>query len=203
MVLPFLEACVSAQRDDRLSGALLCSGDCLMATLAGGLRDRMIFDSVMNGIVADLTTIGWFDATVSDTPPGTRQHLSITAIDEFPDPDTTTEIALNTLAFSFADATGTDMEMGSNQEEHATTLFVDFFAENDAVGRELQGDIYAYLKKNRAIPVFDYRQATPPIEFRVEVEDGVDKRKPTRATNPWQKHWYVVAFVVTDERSNA
>ena len=169
--------------------------------LEGGLRDRMLFDSVMNAVVNHLATQGWFDATVYDG--GSRQHRPLTVTDEFPDPEGTSEVALNTLAFSWNDGVGVDIEMGSKQEEHFTAMFVDFFAENDGVGRHVIGDVYAFLKKNRAIPVYDYRQATPTIEFYVTVDQSVEKRKPDRATNPWMKHWYVCAFTLADERANA
>jgi hypothetical protein len=171
-----------------------------MATLRGGLRDRMVLESVLQAVVADLTTQGWFDATVYDSTPGTRQHRPITVVDEYPDDNA--EVELNTLAFSFSEATGIDGEMGSKLEVHRMDIFVDFFAESDAIGRHVIGDIYAYLKEQRVLSVYDYRQATPPVEFDVDIEDDVAKRKPTRAVNPWQKHWHVVSMTVTDDRAN-
>lgn len=164
-----------------------------MATLRGGLRDRMLFDSVMNVIVDDMTTQGWFDAG--------REHGAITVVDEFPTEQD--EVALNTLAFSFQAATGTDMEMGSMSEDHTVAIFIDFFSEGDALGRHLMGDIYAYIRENMQFDVYDYRQATPPVEFVATVEGEVDEHTPVRAVNSWQKHWYVIDFQVNDGRANA
>lgn len=161
-------------------------------TLTGGLRDRMLFDSMMNSIIDNLTGLGWFD--------GGRYHQPITVVDAYPDENT--EPAINTLAFSVDIGVGDRMEMGSRGEIHVTTVFVDFFAESDALARHVIGDVYTHLKSNDTLPVYDYRQATPPIDFYVEVEEGVDKRTPTRRVNPWQKHWAVCSFQVSDRRTN-
>ena len=34
------------------------------------------------------------------------------------------------------------------------------------------------------------------------MDDTMEKSKPT-ATNPWQRHWYILFFVVEDDRDNA
>lgn len=169
--------------------------------LTGGLRDRMLFDSVMNGIVEELASLGWFDGTVYDVTPGGRQHHPITVTDEFPNLEGDAEI--NTLAFSFADAEAEQAELGSKAEVHFTTIFVDFFAESDALGRHLIGDVYAFLKANPVLPVFDYRSVTPMVDFNVSVdEESVEKRKPQQVTNPWQRNWHICSFVVEDDRAN-
>lgn len=168
--------------------------------LRGGLRDRMVFHSVMEDLRAELQAQGWLDATVYDTIPGSRQHRPITIVDEYPEDDT--EVDLNTIAFSWGNAEGQDMELGSKQEVHYQAIFVDVFAENDAIGRHLIGDLYAYIRENMQFDVYDYSVATPTLEFVAEVEE-VDRRKPTRVVNAWQKHWYTLAFTVTDERANA
>ena len=156
----------------------------------GGLRDRLVFDSIRNNVIAHLTTLGWFA--------GGREHTAITVVDEFPDDND--EVALNTLAFSLGDSGGVDLELGNNDESHEMTLFIDFFAEDDAVGRHLRGDIYEYLRANNIQPVYDY--STDDSQFgTVEVLEDIEKRKPDRAVNKWQKHWYVVSFSILDERT--
>lgn len=159
----------------------------------GGLRDRLIFESIRNNVVAELTTLGWFGAG--------REHTAITIVDEFPDDND--EVALNTLAFSLGDGAGYDRELGNNDESHEMTMFIDFFAEDDAVGRHLRGDIYAYLRANDQQPVYDYSTGGNPQFGTVEVLADIEKRKPERAVNKWQKHWYVVSFTVLDERDYA
>jgi hypothetical protein len=154
----------------------------------GGLRDRLIHESVFKAIETELTTLGWFDAG--------RQHQPITIIDEFPDENA--DVAFNTLAISMGDSGGTPHEMGSNRVDEEIIFFVDFFAESDALGRHVRGDIYNFLKRLDEIPILDYSQALDPEIFRVEVQEEVDKRKPERAVQKWQKHWYVISFSVID-----
>lgn len=166
-----------------------------MATLTGGLRDRMVLESVLQDIKAQLTTLGWFDAG--------RDHSPITIVDEYPDEDG--DVPINTLAFSLGDTMSDPLELGSGAEELRIPIFCDFFAESDGLGRHVVGDIHAHVAKQGQFDVLDYRVTpTPPVEFVVQVNDGsIDKRKPTRAVNPWQKNWHVISFVVTEERSNA
>lgn len=164
----------------------------MAGTLVGGLRDRMVIESLGNHIQGELTTLGWFA--------GGRDHEPITVITGFP--NDTDDVALNTLAFSVEDADGEDMELGSKAEIHSTAFFVDMFMEDDSVGWHLSGDIYAFLKKNPHLDVFDYGTGGNPVDFQVELMD-VSRRKPTRAVNSWQRHWFTVSFVAEDDRSNA
>ena len=164
-----------------------------MAPLTGGLRYRMTLESVARNIETFLGTEGWFDAG--------RQHEPIKVIDEFPDDKD--EVAVNTLAFSMGDSFSLPMELGSQAEHFSIPMFADFFAENDAMGRHLVGDIYTHVQTIKVFDVFDYDQATPTVEMKVAVREEVSEiRKPERAVNPWQKHWYVCAFMVEDERFN-
>jgi hypothetical protein len=164
-----------------------------MATLEGGIRNRMILESVLRAIEADLTTRGWFDD---------GEYSPITIIDEYP--DDSDEVAANTLAFSLGSTRTEPMELGAKSEMMTFPIFVDMFAESDGLGRHVVGDVYDYLMTNQKFTVYDYRQATPTEEFVVQyVEYSGETRKPDRAVNAWQKHWHVCAFAVMDERSNA
>jgi hypothetical protein len=160
--------------------------------LEGGLRNRMILESILRAIEADMTTRGWFDA---------GQFSPITIIDEYPDEKS--EVALNTMAFSFGDTASAPMELGARAETISFPIFVDFFAESDGLGRHVIGDVYDYVMKNQQFTVYDYSQVTPTVEFVVQVmEYSTEMRKPDRAVNAWQKHWYVCAFAIEDERAN-
>ncbi len=164
-----------------------------MAALSGGTRYRMTLESVARDIETYLGTLGWFD--------GGRQHAPIVVIDEFPDDKD--EVASNTLAFSMGDSFTRTTELGSQAEQLSIPMFADFFAENDGVGRHLTGDIYQHVQTTKVFAVLDYDQATPSAEFNVAVvEEASEVRKPERAVNPWQRHWFVCAFIVEDERSN-
>lgn len=159
--------------------------------LEGGLRDRMVVESVRKHIVDHLTTLGWFDTN--------REHSPLVVVSGFPDGN---DVAINTVAFSVEVASGLDLEMGSHAEEHDTQMFIDMFMENDSVGWHLSGDIYFFLKKNRVLDIFDFSQTLDPVDFKADIEH-VDRRKPARATQAWQKFWHTVSFSVVDTRSNA
>ncbi len=165
-----------------------------MATLEGGLRDRMLLQSVLNDIVGDLTARGWF--TVG------REHKAFTVVDEYPDDKA--EVELNTIAFSLGDTRTSQAEMGSAGEILFVPIFVDMFAESDGLGRHVVGDVHAFVQKQGQFDVLDYRvDPNPPVEYVVQLVDGsIERTKPTRAVNSWQKHWHTVAFVVTEERLN-
>jgi len=165
-----------------------------MATLVGGLRDRMLLQSVMSDVVDDLTTRGWFNVS--------REHKAFTVVDEYPDDKD--EVELNTISFSLGDSSSTVTELGSKAETIFVPIFVDFFAESDGLGRHVVGDVHEFVQKQGQFDVLDYRQPSPPVEYVVQLVDGtIERSKPTRAVNSWQKHWHTVAFVVTEERSNA
>ena len=165
-----------------------------MATLVGGKRDRMIIESVLQSAIDYLTSQNWFA--------GGRYHEPIVVVDEFPDENDPAEVAPNTLAFSHQFSTGEDLEMGAKTESHFITLFFDFFAENDAVGRHLIGDLYEWAKINDVVPVYDYSDVGDPLEFYVTMDGDMETRKPN-ATNNWQKHWHVMSFTVRDTRAHA
>lgn len=159
--------------------------------LEGGLRDRMVIESLGNHVETHLTSLGWFAAG--------REHRPITIVSGFP--NDTDEVQLNTIAFSVELAAGDDLEMGSKAENHQTAFFVDMFCEDDAVGWHLSGDVYFFFKKNRFLDVHDYNTVGDPVDFRVEIVD-VDRRKPTRAVNAWQRHWFTISVVAEDLRTN-
>lgn len=161
--------------------------------LTGGLRDRMIIESMFNLVKDALTDLGWFDSG--------RHHSPITMIDAYPGDNE--EVAVNTLAVSTGDTFQSMLELGSNGEVHQMAIFYDFYGQNDSLSRHVIGDIYEILNLNPVVPIYDYRSATPYIDFYAEiVEESIEKVLPPRATNPWQKHWQMVGCVVTDDRAN-
>jgi hypothetical protein len=154
----------------------------------------MLLESVMKDIVADLTTRGWFNVNSNYKP--------FIIVDEYPDDKD--EVELNTIAFSMGDSAAAATELGSLAETIHVPIFVDMFAESDGLGRHVVGDIHEFVQKQGQFNVLDYRQPSPPVEYVVQLVDGsIEKSKPSRAVNSWQKHWHVIAFVVIEERSNA
>lgn len=167
-----------------------------MTTIVGGLRARLIKDSIYNCINDALEALGWFDAG--------RQHapINFTAIVTPND----TEIPLNTLALADESMHNSDLELGSNFVETRWLYYVDFYAENDIIGKDLINDVRDILggrmstigRGDASVHVYDYRyHSTPPILFTVAIEDlFVDRAHDFPKV--WQKHWYACRFNVVD-----
>lgn len=164
-------------------------------SLVGGKRARAVIDSVYYEVERILTDLGWFDSG--------RAHLPIDLIDE--DPIDRETVAFNTLAVVPSNTTDEDVEMGSNLSDHRRTFYLDFFAENQAIGEHLINDLGDALQGRMAsiqrgspyIPLYDYSQATPPLIRNMEVEDVVVSRAPTYS-QAWQKYWYSIQFLIID-----
>lgn len=170
-----------------------------MTIYVGGLRARLIHDSLYNMVKTGLTDLGWFTAGREHLPLSTRS----TAVqnDE--------EISLNTLVVSSEDTISKDDEMGSDMAEHRTTFYVDFYAENEVVGKHLIGDVRDILagrmpsvgRSAPILPVYDYTQATPPVITTCELEDILVDRAHD-FPKAFQKYWFACRVVVVDHYGN-
>lgn len=163
--------------------------------IRGGLRQRLIKDSLYNMVNDSLDNLGWYD-------PG-RSHRPINFIARTVPPEE--EIPLNTVVLSPGDLSEEEWEMGSMLAEHSWIFYVDIYAESDAIGSHFIGDIRDIMagrhedagRTRPNFPVYDYRQATPPVEFYCDIEDVAIDRA-VDFPRPWQKHWYVCRFLVVD-----
>lgn len=166
-----------------------------MSSVVGGLRQRLIRDSIYHCIYDALDARGWFDSG--------RKHLPIQFTGDITPQDE--EIAFNSLALSDESLDETDLEMGSTAVETEWTFYLDFFAEDDSIGKDVIGDIRDILggrmssvgRSDASVEVMDYRMATPTPLFRVYVENIIQDRAHD-FPKPWQKHWYLVRFTVLD-----
>lgn len=168
-----------------------------MSVIVGGLRQRLIKDSLFYVLQDSLTQLGWFD--------GSRgSHLPINFV---PEPHENEDlIPLNTLTMAELDLREDLLEMGSATGVETTwILYVDFYAENNPLGREVINDVRDILagripqigRDDPSIDVYDYRQATPPKLFSVDLENiMVDRAEGF--PKPYQKHWYTCRFDVLD-----
>ncbi len=159
----------------------------------GGVRDRLILDNLFRLIVDSLTTLGWFDAG--------REHGTIYPV---PKPvDDHDEIQFNTLAVSCGDTEIEYGEIGSFLEIRRTPWWVDFYAESDAVGKHLIGDVRDIIGGKLAgrtaptLDVYDYRLATPSVVFACELDEISDDRA-RGFTQEHRRHWYECSFTVID-----
>jgi len=168
-------------------------------TTVGGLRSRLIFDSVYHTIKDGLKYLGWFD--------GGRRHAPIFFVAE--PQETETEIPLNTVALSDENINSKPIELGSELAEHTRWFYVDMFAEDDAVGKHLIGDIKDILegrmpsigRSGPVVDIYDYRMATPQQVATCYVQN-VQVDRAHGWNKPWLRHWYSVQFQLVDTYSS-
>jgi hypothetical protein len=166
-----------------------------MSTIVGGLRVRLIRDSLYAMVEDALTDKGWFNPA--------RQHTPINMIDtEVPFDQ---EIPFNTLSMAWQDNFVNEWEIGSRMSEFRHSVYFDFYAEDDVLGMEFSHDLAAILegrmpsigRDNNVFTVYDFSQATPPEVTICQIEDVfVDKARDM--PKPWQRHWWVVSLSVLD-----
>lgn len=167
-----------------------------MSFIEGGLRDRLLFESFHAMIKDALTEIGWFQSG--------RQHKPINFVTTAVDLDK--EIPDNTLAVSTEDLDDEPAELGSTLTFDRVMAWVDFYAESDALGRHLQGDVRDILRGkmesiDRTDPSFmvvDMREPDPKPElFLVEIENVATVRDKRPGG---QRHWYAVSCDLIEAR---
>jgi len=166
-----------------------------MTQIVGGLRARLLRDSLYHMIDSALDDLGWYGTSRASEP-------VVFVAKAF---DDTEQIPINTLALSMEDIFSSDEELGSNMAEHRHTFYLDFYAEDGSTGIELRSDLAAVLEGRlpsigRVGPhfdLYDYTVATPTVIKKCFIEDVVQDRA-RNFPKPWQKHWYVVYFAVSD-----
>ena len=156
--------------------------------IVGGLRARLIRESLFQHIETALGDLGW------------------TTIEFLASPKPNDEaIELNTLVLSDEDLIEDQAEMGSLLAEHRWTFYVDFYAADEAIGLHVIRDVKDIVGgripsigvQRPNFPVYDFTQATPPVEFYCDIEDVVVDRAHD-FPKPWQKYWYACRFTVVD-----
>jgi len=152
----------------------------------GGLIDRYVRESVFEHANTELASLGWFTAG--------REHAPIIVTYEFPQDDSPVEP--NTLAMSVGDSDGDYIELGTTDFQKTHVYMFDFFAEDDALGSQLIGDLMDYFILEPSLAIYDYQDAKAII-FYAEVIDAFTDRA-NRVTQPWQKHWNSLAIVVEE-----
>lgn len=167
-----------------------------MTYVEGGLRVRLIRDSLEEFVRSALTDRNWFD-------PG-RQHAPIRFISE-PN-DWNEPIEVNSLAVAGGDIVSTEWELGSQMTEDRWTYYIDFYGENEAIGLDVSGDIAAALRgqlpsigrNDSSLPILDFRQSNPPVLFHCLIENVVIDRARDYP-KPWLRYWYSVRCEIVDE----
>lgn len=164
-------------------------------TYVGGLRVRLINDSMFQMVKGGLADLGWFDIG--------RRHRPIDLLAEPVRWDE--EVQLNTLSISSTDVSDDELELGSDAAENRHSFYVDFFAEDDSIGKHLihdvrdilRGKIHAIGRNRPILTVYDYTLATPPALFICEIENVLVDRAHDYP-RPWQRHWFSARCDVVD-----
>lgn len=165
-------------------------------TIVGGLRARLLYDSLKAEIERSLEELGWFDSG--------RSHLPVTFRTTPVDWDE--EVAFNTLVLFAEDRSTDPQELGSNLAEHRRTFYLDFYAENESVGEHmifdlqdiLEGRMSSIGRDSSYFDLMDYTLATPTAFASAEIEESVTVDRSMAWSNPWQKYWFSCQFIVID-----
>lgn len=167
-----------------------------MTAPVGGVRDRLIRKSLVNWVTDVVTQRGWLDSG--------RRHQPVNFVAQ---PVSDAEaVPLNTLAVFLDTVDGEPTEIGSNATDDRHSAVVQFYAEGEAIGQELIGDIRAALLGKAAdigcvmpvVPVYDWRDATPPILFYLDVE-SVRRDRSQDNRDPWRQFLFELTFDLVDE----
>lgn len=169
--------------------------------IRGGLRTRLILDSVRYAILSTLQQQGWFDPTTYDTPPGTRHHQPFRYVAR--PVDWAEDIRPNAIAISGEDLSDEPVGFGGEVQD-IIEIYVDIFAQDDPLGWQVAYDIRdsLYGKGTGAvgpqIDIYDVRQSTPSTFTTVDL-DLVEIDRSQGDARQWQRHWFMIHLVVLDD----
>lgn len=166
-----------------------------MTVVVGGLRARLVRESLYQTVYDSLASLGWFDSG--------RQHQPITFVSA--PIDDRVEIKFNTIAIADANIDTLEAEIGSSLAEHRWNFYIDVYGESNALGVELAHDIKDILegrmpsigRNEPSFSVLDYRQATPSLITTCQIENVMVDRAQG-FPEQWRRWWYSVALLVVD-----
>lgn len=166
-----------------------------MTIIIGGLRARLIHDSLVGALQTDLADLGWFDSG--------RQHLRL-RFDAGPrlwdDP-----VKANALVVTTQGADFDFVEVGSNFGMNTSHVMIDLYAESDSFGMDLTNDIRDILRgrigsmiRRGQLPILDYQQATPAPIAHATVSDVSVSRNTALAQRDYARHIYQIQCRLED-----
>lgn len=161
----------------------------------GGTRDRAVHQSTFNFLKDHFTALGWFDSG--------RAHQPINFIAGRPKQASETTVPINTVVLVDEEVESKDFEMGTEASEDKYQFTVEMYAENEAVGRALMGDVRKLVSGQfpgrsiyPIIDLYDYSQDPAVYVSYMDVTD-VKWSHPT-SKELYQRFWFKVEFAVTD-----
>ena len=172
-----------------------------MTTLVGGIRDRLIHDSLYHLVKNGLTALGWFNPS----PTGYTNPVQII-------PEQVTwdqQLPLNTITIAPGNVSDQEFEIGSFAFRNEKQFYIDVYGENEALSIQISGDIRDILRgkfpdlgfSQATLDVLDYTQSTPSKIFFCDIEN-VQVDRTQNFPHIWQKYLYSISLVLCDYYNN-
>lgn len=167
--------------------------------LVGGLRVRLVLDSLYHTINGALGALGWYDPHRNHQP---LRFLAKPLRWDQPVQPNLVGLQIETMEL-------TEIELGSGLTDSEIAVRFDCYTENDSVGAHLTNDIRDLLRGRHTVgpqhPVFDlydYRQATPPLLGYAVVDEARIERSAALVQPAAFRHWYQIRCFVHDYYTN-
>lgn len=163
--------------------------------IVGGLRMRLLHDSLHALVVEGLTELGWLDAG--------RTHDPIRILTQPTRWDV--PIKPNIVAIDHESVDTTEFEVGSLLTEDTVISYVEIYAESDSLGMDLSNDIRDMLRGRLTMatihgtfPIYDFRHATPTTIGHATVATVNSLRNAAISEENWVRHWFRVRAEILD-----
>jgi len=166
-----------------------------LTELAGGLRARLLRDSLILGLKNAMTVLGWFN-------PG-RSHLPLTFY--YVEQEWDVEIRPNAVGLFVTYVESFETEVGSNLHTDRLSMRLELYVESSAVAAQAKGDLVAILQgrsgwTQASFPIYDLRQATPPVLGYGQI--GTETIQTSHVTGSVKRSFdmqcHIVSFEVQD-----
>lgn len=162
--------------------------------ILGGLRARLVRDSLAMMLEDELGGLGWFDAG--------RRHLPVRFIAE--PLEQSESLQPNLITVSTHSVDHAPVEVGSDLGASRSTAVVEIYAQDESFGEHLWGDVRDVLRGRvgarlrPVFPILDLRLATPVSLGYAQVVDVTAGREWAQAEPLWQRNWFRVEATVED-----
>jgi hypothetical protein len=177
-----------------------------MSQIVGGLRTRLIHYNLKLLLENCLDDLGWF----SDSAICINPVVVLTGDDIDQRERDKVAIEPNVVSIAPGDSTEYEWELGSpGLYESRWSIFIDVFAESEAVGLHLAGDVKDIIqgrfdsigRSENILDVLDYTQATPTSAFVCQF-DAVTLDRAQNWRKTYEKFWWMVTIDVLDYIGN-
>jgi hypothetical protein len=164
-------------------------------TPIGGLRARLLHDSLQEAVKDGITALGWFDPGRSHRP---IQFLNAPAAWD-------SEITANSMVVTARSRITDWVEVGSALSQDLVVMGVDIYGETDSFTSHIANDVRDLLRgrlpvgpQRGSLAILDYRMATPtPLGHAVITEVRVTRVRP-QTNRPYSLFWFGVDVELLD-----